>query len=97
MAARASDFSSLRKWLSTALSRSLRLANRRSSTPVGRARSRTEKPLAAGSAPRLNGPYAEERKPEPAYSLAICGIATYGGMLLRGPYSWETTEPKLGY
>src|SRR4051812_37336307 len=27
----------------------------------------------------------------------MLGTQTYGGRLLRGPYSWETTLPMLGY
>jgi hypothetical protein len=57
----ASDFSSVRKWLSTVVSMFFRAANRSSFTPLGRFRSRTVNEPLAGSAPSENGPYADDR------------------------------------
>ena len=54
-------------------------------------------PPLAGSAPRLNGPYAADRYPLPASTFGWLGMHVYGGMLFfRTPSSWETIEPMLG-
>src|SRR5262245_26080068 len=90
-------FSFLAKYAFTASSTLRRVANRGSLMPPGRFRSWTRKRLEAGSRPRLNGENDELRYPVPAYSFGMLGMQTYGGRLLRGPYSWDTTLPMLGY